>query len=110
MSHLDIVAEDLVIADLEIGDTCLLGLLFLVVSQPALAVPGDGAQSIEVFGEARSDDAAVSKVGGWFRLGHFLLGILILYILFYYFAQVLLALPSDFHEGTLWRAGWWTGS
>jgi len=45
-----------------------------------------------------------------FQLGHFLLGILILYIIFYYFAQVLLALPADFHEGTLWQAGWWTGS
>jgi len=45
-----------------------------------------------------------------FQIGHFLLGILILYILFYYFAQVLLALPSDFHEGTLWQSGWWKGS
>jgi hypothetical protein len=50
------------------------------------------------------------RLGGLFRLGHFLLGILILYLLFYYFAQVLLALPSDFHEGTLWQTGWWTGS
>jgi uncharacterized paraquat-inducible protein A len=47
---------------------------------------------------------------GLFRLGQFLLGILILYILFYYLAQVLLAMPSDFHEGTLWQTGWWTGS
>ncbi|CAB1076877.1 hypothetical protein D1AOALGA4SA_4674 [Olavius algarvensis Delta 1 endosymbiont] len=47
---------------------------------------------------------------GLWRFGHFLLGFLFLYILFYYFAQVLLALPSDFHEGTLWQAGWWTGS
>jgi len=47
---------------------------------------------------------------GLFRLGHFLLGILILYVLFYYFAQILVALPSDFHEGTLWQTGWWTGS
>jgi len=44
------------------------------------------------------------------RLGHFTLGFLFLYILFYYFGQVLLALPSDFHEGTLWQTGWWTGS
>ena len=43
------------------------------------------------------------RLGGLFQLGHFLLGILILYVLFYYFAQVLLALPSDFHEGTLWQ-------
>jgi hypothetical protein len=51
-----------------------------------------------------------NRLRGWLQLGHFLLGILILYILFYYFAQVLLALPSDFHEGTLWQSGWWTGS
>ena len=44
------------------------------------------------------------------QLGHFLLGILILYLLFYYLGQILLALPSDFHEGTLWQTGWWTGS
>jgi hypothetical protein len=31
-------------------------------------------------------------------------------VLFYYFAQILLALPSEFHEGTLWRNAWWTGS
>jgi hypothetical protein len=47
---------------------------------------------------------------GLIRLGHFLLGILILYVLFYYLAQILVALPSDFHEGTLWQTGWWTGS
>ena len=50
-----------------------------------------------------------TRVQGVLRLGHFLLGILILYVLFYYFAQILLALPSDFHEGTLWRNAWWTG-
>ncbi|MBT8368444.1 MAG: rhomboid family protein [Deltaproteobacteria bacterium] len=42
------------------------------------------------------------------QLGHFMLGILILYVIFYYVAGILLALPSDFHEGTLWQAGWWT--
>lgn len=45
-----------------------------------------------------------------FRLGHFLVGVMILYILFYYLAQILLALPSDFHEGTLWQSEWWGGS
>ncbi len=45
-----------------------------------------------------------------FRLGHFFLGLVILYILFYYLAQTLLAFPSSFHEGTLWQSGWWTGS
>jgi hypothetical protein len=42
-----------------------------------------------------------------FRLGNFTVGIVLLYVLFYYFAQILLALPTDFHEGTLWQTGWW---
>jgi hypothetical protein len=50
------------------------------------------------------------RLRGFLRLGHFVLGFLILYLLFYYFAQILLAIPSDFHEGTLWQAGWWSGS
>jgi hypothetical protein len=44
------------------------------------------------------------------QAGQFLLGIVILYIVFFYLARILLALPSDFHEGTLWQSGWWTGS
>ncbi len=38
-----------------------------------------------------------------FRLAHFSMGILILYIFFYYLGQILLAFPSSFHEGTLWQ-------
>lgn len=45
-----------------------------------------------------------------FRLSHFSLGILILYLIFYYLGQILLAFPTSFHEGTLWQSGWWTGS
>jgi len=44
------------------------------------------------------------------QAGQFLMGIFILYVIFYYLARVLLALPADFHEGTLWQSGWWTGS
>jgi len=44
------------------------------------------------------------------QVGHFLLGILIVYIIFYYLAQVLLSLPASFHEGTLWQVGWWADS
>ena len=43
-----------------------------------------------------------------FRLGHFSAGIVLLYVIFYYVAQILLALPADFHDGTLWQTGWWT--
>ncbi len=43
---------------------------------------------------------------GLIQSGQFLLGILILYVMFYYFAEILLAIPADFHEGTLWKAAW----
>jgi len=42
-----------------------------------------------------------------FRLGHFTAGMTLLYVLCYYLAQMLMALPADFHEGTLWQKGWW---
>jgi hypothetical protein len=45
---------------------------------------------------------------GLIRSGQLLLGILILYITFYYVAEILLAIPTEFHEGTLWKADWWT--
>ena len=44
-----------------------------------------------------------------FRLGHFFLGILIAYVLFFYLAQMLLLIPTSFHEGTFWQTGWWKG-
>jgi hypothetical protein len=53
--------------------------------------------------------SSTNRFGGLLRLGHFFLGFLTLYILFYYFAQILLAIPADFHEGTLWQTSWWTG-
>ena len=43
-----------------------------------------------------------------FRIGHFATGLLLLYVLYYYLAQILIALPTAFHEGTLWQSGWWT--
>jgi hypothetical protein len=36
-----------------------------------------------------------------------LLGGILLWIFFYYLGQILIALPSAFHEGTLWDLGWW---
>ena len=55
-------------------------------------------------------DLRPARFQGWFQMGQFLLGIIILYVVFYYTAQILLALPSDFHEGTLWQSGWWSGA
>ncbi len=33
-------------------------------------------------------------------------GIVVLWLVFYYLGQLLLTLPSAFHEGTLWRDLW----
>jgi hypothetical protein len=43
------------------------------------------------------------------RLGQFSMGILLLYVLFYYLGQILMAFPASFHEGTLWQSAWWKG-
>ncbi|MDY7037756.1 MAG: rhomboid family protein [Thermodesulfobacteriota bacterium] len=42
---------------------------------------------------------------GIIRLAQFLSGSLALWIFFYYLGQVLLSLPTSFHEGTLWTGG-----
>jgi len=49
----------------------------------------------------------LTRFGGLVRIFHFLLGAMILWIFFYYIGQILLSLPSAFHEGTLWASGWW---
>ena len=52
---------------------------------------------------------ASHRFRGFLQLGHFFAGILLLYLLFYYVAQLLLSLPTEFHEGTLWQGDWWKG-
>lgn len=47
------------------------------------------------------------RFGGLARMVHFLLGTMLLWVFFYYLGQILLSLPSAFHEGTLWEKGWW---
>jgi hypothetical protein len=49
----------------------------------------------------------LTRLSGLFRIFHFLLGAMLLWIFFYYVGQILLSLPSAFHEGTLWDLGWW---
>lgn len=44
---------------------------------------------------------------GLFRLLQWGLGVWLLWTFFYYFALLLLRIPASFHEGTLWRQGWW---
>jgi len=36
----------------------------------------------------------------------FLFGTMVLWMFFYYMGQILLSLPTSFHEGTLWQNGW----
>ncbi len=42
-----------------------------------------------------------------FRIGQCSFGLFLLWLAFYYLGRMLLALPADFHEGTLWQANWW---
>ena len=42
-------------------------------------------------------------------VGQSILGIFITWLVFYYLGQILLSLPSSFHDGTIWRAGFWEG-
>jgi hypothetical protein len=54
-----------------------------------------------------ADGSRQSRLGGMMRMMHFVLGTALLWIFFYYLGQLLLSLPSAFHEGTLWEKGWW---
>lgn len=46
---------------------------------------------------------------GFIRAVQFLAGGWVLWVFFYYLGQVLLSLPTSFHEGTLWHSRWWGG-
>lgn len=41
------------------------------------------------------------------RSGGALAGLFLLWISFYYLGQLLLSIPSDFHEGTFWSSSQW---
>jgi hypothetical protein len=58
-------------------------------------------------GKINADVASRSRFGRFARIIHFLLGAMFLWVFFYYLGQILLSLPSSFHEGTLWEMGWW---
>ena len=58
-------------------------------------------------GKIDAGDAGLSRFGQLNRIVHFLLGAMFLWIFFYYLGQILLSLPSSFHEGTLWQMEWW---
>jgi len=55
---------------------------------------------------------ATDKHSHWAVLIHaiqFMIGLWLLWSFFYYFAQILLLIPTSFHEGSLWQSGWWKG-
>lgn len=54
-----------------------------------------------------ADVTRLSRFGGLARIARFLIGGALLWVFFYYLGQILLSLPSSFHEGTLWEMGWW---
>ena len=56
--------------------------------------------------------AASDKHTRWAFLIHpmqFVVGLFMIWVFFYCFAQVLLLIPTSFHEGSLWQSGWWKG-
>lgn len=46
------------------------------------------------------------RLGGLIGIVQFVLGVIVLWLCFYYLGQVLLSLPTSFHEGTVWQTGW----
>ena len=46
------------------------------------------------------------RLAGFFRVCQCALGLFILWFFFYLAGQSLLAIPTSFHEGTLWRTPW----
>ena len=55
----------------------------------------------------KASEAGVFHLRGLLRTGQFLCGGFVLWLFFYYLGQILLSLPTSFHEGTLWKGGWW---
>ncbi len=44
-----------------------------------------------------------------FRAAQIAFGVLVLWMFFYFAGRTLLATPSSFHEGTIWRSGFFSG-
>jgi hypothetical protein len=52
--------------------------------------------------ESDSNRRAIKR-GKLVKAGQLMLGVFLLWMCFYYFGQMLLLLPTAFHEGTLWH-------
>lgn len=57
----------------------------------------------------RAEEGAASQRSFFALFGtlQFFLGLLILWFAFYGMGRMLLAIPDDFHEATLWQTQWW---
>ncbi|MBN2419754.1 MAG: rhomboid family protein [Deltaproteobacteria bacterium] len=47
-----------------------------------------------------------SALSSLFYVCRFISGTIILWLIFYYIGLILLSLPANFHEGTLWSGNW----
>ena len=53
----------------------------------------------------KSSSIGTLRFKGVTRILQFLLGTIILWLFFYYLGQILLSVPTSFHEGTVWQGG-----
>ncbi|MBL0714819.1 MAG: hypothetical protein JJV98_14080 [Desulfosarcina sp.] len=58
----------------------------------------------------RQDDVRSGFLRRLAPLVQFVFGLLLIWGCFFYLGQTLIALPDDFHEGTVWQTGWWESS
>ena len=47
-----------------------------------------------------------SRLSRLFRIMQIIVGVMLLWIFFYYMGQILLSIPTAFHEGTVWSGKW----
>ena len=64
-AHLDVVAEDIIIGDLEGGDAGALTLAALELQEVFLAVGGEATELIQLAIDSRGDGDATTKGCGW---------------------------------------------
>jgi hypothetical protein len=57
----------------------------------------------------KSSSISALRFRGVIRILQFLSAVVILWLFFYYLGQILLSVPTSFHEGTVWQGGWWSG-
>ncbi|GAB4341288.1 MAG: hypothetical protein Kow0099_17840 [Candidatus Abyssubacteria bacterium] len=56
---------------------------------------------------AEARQARKARLAALARAGEFVVALFALWLFFYLLGQALLALPSSFHEGTVWQVDYW---